>query len=218
MKTRTPGVSSGQARPYHHGHLREALVDAALELARTGGPEAIVLRAVSRQAGVSHNAAYRHFADHDDLLAAVGARCMAHLGTLMLQRIAEVPGRAGAKRAWARLNAIGRAYIDFAVSEPGWFRTAFASTSHGGPPEVLGEQAPDVDLSGDPYALLGARLDELVKVGAVPATRRAGAEQAAWSMVHGLSCLLVDGPLRGMPADEREGVVAVVLSVVERGL
>jgi AcrR family transcriptional regulator len=218
MKSTPPPTAPGPDRPYHHGHLREALVDAAMQLARRGGPEAIVLRAVSRQAGVSHNAAYRHFADHDDLLAAVGERCMAALGALMVQRIAEVPGRAGVKRAWGRLFAIGRAYIDFAVSEPGWFRTAFASTSHGGPPEAPPKHATDGDVSRDPYALLSARLDELVEVGAVPASRRPGAEQAAWSMVHGLSCLLVDGPLRGMPAADRERVVAVVLGVVQRGL
>ena len=60
-------------RPYHHGNLRETLIDAGTELARTGGPTAVVLRAVSREANVSHNAAYRHFADHEDLLAAVSA-------------------------------------------------------------------------------------------------------------------------------------------------
>ena len=69
-------IADSAAAPYHHGNLRETLVDAGMELARTGGPNAVVLRAVSRQADVSHNAAYRHFADHEDLLAAVSARCM----------------------------------------------------------------------------------------------------------------------------------------------
>ena len=67
-------MATRRSRPYHHGNLRETLVAAGVELARTGGPDAVVLRAVSRQAGVSHNAAYRHFADHDELLAAVAAR------------------------------------------------------------------------------------------------------------------------------------------------
>ncbi|MEV7028092.1 helix-turn-helix domain-containing protein, partial [Kitasatospora sp. NPDC093558] len=73
-------------RGYHHGGLREALIEAGVALARTGGPDAVVLRAASRAAGVSHNAAYRHFADHEDLIAAVGERCMHQLGRLMLQR------------------------------------------------------------------------------------------------------------------------------------
>jgi len=205
MATRT-------SRPYHHGNLRETLVEAGVELARTGGPDAVVLRAVSRQAGVSHNAAYRHFADHDELLDAVAARCMAELAHLMGERTRAVRIRDPARRAQARLEAIGRAYIDFAVGEPGWFRTAFA----GHPAAPGGRAAPPPE--DDPYALLSARLDELVEVGVLPAERRPGAEQAAWSMVHGLSNLLLDGPLRELSPEEREDAVRTALTVVRRGL
>lgn len=206
-------MSSRESRPYHHGNLREALVEAGVELARTGGPDAVVLRAVSRQAGVSHNAAYRHFADHDELLAAVAARCMAELAHLMSERADAVRLRDPAARAQARIEAIGRAYIDFAVSEPGWFRTAFAGHSAG-----LGEPAAAPPPEDDPYALLSARLDELVETGVLPAERRPGAEQAAWSMVHGLSSLLLDGPLRALSPQEREEATRVALTVVRRGL
>jgi AcrR family transcriptional regulator len=204
MQTRT-------SRPYHHGNLRETLVEAGVELARAGGPDAVVLRAVSRQAGVSHNAAYRHFADHDELLAAVAARCMAELAHLMAERTRAVRVREPVRRARARLEAIGRAYVDFAVSEPGWFRTAFA-----GHPADPGEQA--VPPEDDPYALLSARLDELVEVGALPPERRPGAEVAAWSTVHGLSGLLLDGPLRALSPQEREDATSTALAVVRRGL
>ena len=204
-------MSAHGSRPYHHGNLRETLVEAGVELARTGGPDAVVLRAVSRQAGVSHNAAYRHFADHDELLTAVAARCMAELAHLMAARIRAVRVRDPVRRSRARLEAVGRAYVDFAVSEPGWFRTAFA-----GHPAGPGERAtPPED---DPYALLSARLDELVEVGALPPERRPGAEQAAWSMVHGLSNLLLDGPLRDLSPDEREDATRTALAVVRRGL
>jgi AcrR family transcriptional regulator len=197
-------------RPYHHGNLRATLVDAALELARTGGPDAVALRAASRQAGVSHNAAYRHFADHDELLAAVGERCMAELAGLMEERTRAVRVQDPVRRARARLEAIGRAYIEFAVTEPGWFRTAFSGVPHGPAGDQPGE--------GNPFTLLSARLDELVEVGALPAERRPGAEQAAWSMVHGLSSLLLDGPLRGLSAADREAATRTVLAVVQRGL
>src|ERR1700760_3016909 len=96
----------GTRARYHHGNLRTVLVDTGVELARTGGPSAVVLRAVSRQAGVSHNAAYRHFADQEDLLAAVGERCMLRLGELMLERTKAVRTRGAVPRAWARLEAI----------------------------------------------------------------------------------------------------------------
>jgi len=205
-------MSSRASRPYHHGNLRDALVDAGVELARSGGPDAVVLRAVSRQAGVSHNAAYRHFADHDELLAAVAARCMAEIAHLMAERTRAVRVSDPALRARARLEAIGRAYIDFAVGEPGWFRTAFA-----GHPARSGESAAP-QPEDDPYALLSARLDELVEVGVLPAERRPGAEQAAWSMVHGLSGLLLDGPLRDLSPEEREDATRIALTVVRRGL
>lgn len=200
---------------YHHGDLRTALIASALELARTGGPEAVVLRAVSREAGVSHNAAYRHFVDQEDLLAAVAEQCMQHLGALMLTRTATVRTRGAEARAWARLDAIGRAYIEFARTEPGWFRTAFADAiKHG----ALASAVPPDGPGDNPYLLLNARLDELVEVGAIPADRRSGAELAAWSMVHGLSCLLVDGPLRSLPDAAVQHAITTVLGVVSRGL
>lgn len=212
-------------RTYHHGNLRAALVEAGVQLARTGGPSAVVLRAVSREAGVSHNAAYRHFADHQDLLAAVAARCTEQLGLLMIERTARVAPDEPAPRAWARLAAVGRAYIDFALTEHGWFRTAFSgATPHGGTPRggtpkgaTAAGPRPD-DAGTDPYALLGARLDELVRAGALPAERRPGAEYAAWSAVHGLAGLLVDGPLRELPADQVQVAIETVLAAVARGL
>src|SRR4051794_26985940 len=115
------------ARGYHHGNLRQALVAAGLELARKGGPNAVVLRAATRMAHVSHNAAYRHFANQEDLVAAVAEQCMTQLGLLMIERADEVRARGAARRAQARLEAIGRAYIEFARTETGWFRTAFSS-------------------------------------------------------------------------------------------
>jgi len=217
-----------KARGYHHGQLREALVEAGFRLARSAGPEAVVLRAVSREAGVSHNAAYRHFADHEDLLAAVSQRCMEQIADLMSKRAAEVRRRAAVPRAWARLRAIGGAYIEFARTEPGWFRTAFAGARHGadkqaalkGPPTADdggGADVTDPALPG-PFRLLIGCLDELVTVGALPPERRPGAEHAAWATVHGLSCLLVDGPLRDLPDDQVQIVTDKVLSVAEAGL
>lgn len=94
------------------------------------------------------------------------------------------------------------------MTEPGWFRTAFTAAH----PPVPGA------AGAGPYELLGARLDELVEVGAMPADRRPGAEFTAWSMVHGLSTLLVEGPLRGMGAPELEQALGTVLTAARRGL
>ena len=70
---------SAAARRYHHGNLRAALIDTAVGQARAGGADAVVLRDAARRTGVSHNAAYRHFTDRDDLLAEVSECGMAEL-------------------------------------------------------------------------------------------------------------------------------------------
>ena len=221
MVRRTSGQSGGQ-RGYHHGNLRAALVEAGFELARTGGPNAVLLRAASRRAGVSHNAAYRHFANQEDLLAAVAERCMTQLGLLMIERSDRVTTRDPVRRAQARLNAIGRAYIDFARTEPGWFRTAFSS-ARPHPTDAPGRQpspadSTDAEETTNPYLILGARLDDLVSVGALTPQRRRGAEYAAWSGVHGLSSLLLDGPLRDLPEPQVEQAIAAVQAAIARGL
>ena len=173
------------ARPYHHGNLRETLVDAGTELARTGGPAAVVLRAVSREADVSHNAAYRHFADHEDLLAAVSARCMRQLGLLMTERIA---GGTGRRQGPARL---GQARGDRAgVHRVRHHRARLVPhrvRRRRSPRQVIDRLPPRRSGPAQPLHVLAARLDELVAVGALPPERRPGAEYAAWSAVHGLS-------------------------------
>lgn len=208
---------TGTRRGYHHGKLRAALVDAGVELARTGGPDAVLLRAASRQAGVSHNAVYRHFADQEDLLAAVAQQCMTQLSLLMLERISQVTVRNRVRRAQARLGAVGRAYIDFARTEPGWFRTAFTSARPHADEPVRADDSDDVPIP-NPYEVLAARLDELVEVGAITPERREGGEYVAWSSVHGISSLLLDGPLRALPESEVDVAIGTVLAGISRSL
>jgi AcrR family transcriptional regulator len=81
--TRVASTGSAAARPYHHGNLRQALIDAGVDLAAESGPDAVVLREATRRAGASHNAGYRHFAGRDGLLAAVAAEGMSRLATAM---------------------------------------------------------------------------------------------------------------------------------------
>jgi AcrR family transcriptional regulator len=211
-----PEARSYHPRSYHHGQLHEALLEAGVELARTGGPDALVVRELSRRVGVSHNAAYRHFPDREALVAHVAARCMALLALLIERRVADVPRqRSRAALATARLRACGRAYVEFALTQPGLFRSAFS------PPNpysgVVAEMGTGESGLG-PYELLGARLDELVEVGTLPPERRPGAELSAWSSVHGYAALLLDGPLRDLPAAERAEGLDRLLDMVERGL
>ncbi|MBL7633156.1 TetR/AcrR family transcriptional regulator [Frankia nepalensis] len=195
--------------PYHHGNLREALIAAATQLAAEHGPDAVVLREAARRVGVSHNAAYRHFADRDALLRAVSARAMTEFGQLMATRIAGSATGHDKDAAAARFEASGRAYVEFATTHPGLFRMACAWS--------LGDVAPDAAVN-HPYAQLSERLDELVSTGVITPARRQNAEIAAWSAVHGFAMLVLDGPLSVVPPDERERGLAEVLRVVREGI
>ena len=200
-----------RAQPYHHGNLRPVLIDTAVELARTTGPDGVVLREVARRAGVSHNAAYRHFDDRAALLVEVAGCAMTDLEEAMRARIDAVTLTDPAARATARLRETGRAYVDFALREPGLFAVAFRA------PEGPRVHSDPQTLTG-PYAVLNAVLDELVACGAVTPERRLGADVACWATVHGFASLSLDGPLRAMPKEMRDPLLEIVLDVVHRGL
>jgi AcrR family transcriptional regulator len=212
------GASDPPARrdTYHHGHLREALIEAGMRLAREGGPDAVGLREANRAAGVSHSAAYRHFPDRDSLLRAVSERCFAQLANLMEKRIAELPHRRDPKRhAWEALEATGRAYVEFALNEPGWFRTVFGVPPTLGP---IGASEGRAETGRSAYEILSGCLDDLVATGELAASRRPGAEIGPWSAVHGLASLCVDGPLRAAPKEAKSAALDTVVDLVQRGL
>ena len=213
---------------YRHGDLRRALIAAGMELARSGGPEAVVLRETTRRAGVVPNAAYRHFASRVDLLAAVRAAATAAAAVAMEKEFARVQRRSTASRsaddavqlARASLRAVGLGYLRFAFEEPGLFRTAFVSAAAAG--DAPERRAPDPERAGasgrNPFQLLGDALDRYVESGLLAPQRRPGAEYLAWSAVHGLAMLALDGPLRGTPRTKLRALGERVVEMVERGL
>jgi AcrR family transcriptional regulator len=210
------GTAVPERSTYRHGDLRRALIDAGLAMARTGGPDAIVLREATRTAGVSPNAAYRHFADRNALMLAVSAVSQGRAADVMEATIAALPGTGDpAADARVRLRAVGRAYLRFAQDEPGLFRAAFSV-----PAEMSTALDPDkAGTSGrTPFQILGAVLDELVEVGVLPAERRPNAEFLAWSSVHGLGMLVIDGPLYGITDELVEHTTERLLDMVDRGL
>lgn len=200
---------------YRHGDLRRALLEAGIELARAGGPDAVVLREATRRAGVVPNAAYRHFASRDDLLHAVRAAALSALAVAMEAELAKVRKGPPAEFARASLRAVGAGYLRFAQAETGLFRTAF-SGGHQVESDVDPAKAGASGLN--PFQLLSAALDRLVEAGGLPAARRPGAEFLAWSAVHGLALLIVDGPLRGVPGKQKQDLGQRLLEMVENGL
>jgi len=198
------------------GAVRRGLLEAGVALARTGGPDAVVLREAVRRVGVAPNAAYRHFADRDALLNAVCVAAMREMAKRMEAEIAHVAAPYGGREgATARLIAVGTAYLDFATSEPGLFETAFAVPRHL-------EYATSDDVAGaggrTPLQLLQGVLDELVETGGLPLERRPGAEYVAWASVHGMATLISQGPLRELPQEAKNNLRDQLLAFVARGL
>lgn len=189
---------------YHHGNLRAALVETAVELGREKGPEGIVLREVARRTGVSHNAAYRHFSDRDELLHEVAGVALAELGAAMQAKVRRVRGADPSDRARRRLRATGQAYVEYALAEPGLFRVGFNEVSFG-------------ELSG-PFQMLADALDECVEAGFTPASKRPGAELICWAGVHGFAMLYGTGPLREVPRKQREADLGRLLDRIDDSL
>lgn len=205
-------TTSTPQRRYHHGDLRNALIQAGVELAREGGPDAIVLREAARRVGVSPNAAYRHFADLPDLVDAVARQGLTELANAMQREIAK-HRETGDARADARvyIRATGHAYVDFALTQSGLFLTAFERQHRLYSKEAMGEDW------CSPQDMLTEGLLRLVAAGLLPAEEMESARMLAWSTVHGLSLLLM-GPMSDLPKRERASLIDATLDQISRGL
>lgn len=169
------------AARYHHGDLAEALRSAALEAIARDGVEKLNLRDLARQLGVSPGAPYRHYADKDALLKAVGAEIAANFQAEVARAQAEAP-----PDAISQFRAIGIANVRFAVRYPAHFRVLYL-------PGIIDQQA--AAQMAEERAILRAAQDrgELVEL---PVDDIA---LAASSLVYGLSRLIVDDLLPGPP-------------------
>jgi AcrR family transcriptional regulator len=184
---RKPRTAAAPDKPkaYHHGNLRRALLDGALRLLETKGVAGLTLRAAARAAGVSQAAPYRHFADKGALLAAV-----AEEGFRALTAATRAAMRAQSGDRVTGFRAHGLAYIRYAVEHPARFRLMFGreSSLHAGPASLR-------QAANETFALLVAGIAGGQKLGVIRAGDPTELALASWSMVHGLSALLVDGQL-----------------------
>jgi len=181
------------SKPYHHGALREALLAAAERILERDGMVGLTLRAAAREAGASHAAPKNHFGDLTGLLSELAAVGFDRFTNRM------VAAASDQATPQARLNAIGHAYVQFAVTDPGLFQLMFRG-------ERLDAARPALrDAKDRSYRMLTdavAAAHPLDRATA-DAPIAAGAQVVrAWAMVHGYAMLLLDGrldPLLGDP-------------------
>lgn len=175
-----------RARTYHHGDLRNALIQTALAMMPDTGVQALSLREVARRAGVSHSAAYRHFADKEALLARIATEGFEQLTAMM-----RAAGAAHARDPMRRLRAIGLAYVEFGRRHAQHLQIMFGSQigafeSH---PELARAASEAFE-----------ELARTVRCGEHSGAMRTGDERAAtlaaWALVHGFAMLLAGGRVR----------------------
>lgn len=187
-------------KTYHHGDLRQSLIEAALVHLKTKDVKSLSLREVARQAGVSHTAPYRHFADKADLLAAVAEEGFTEFGRYLQDAV----DRAHTEPIES-LRATGVAYVRYALDHPTHFRVMFShyplEPSENGSLEVVSQGTFQI-------------LVDIIRAGQAAKTIKSGDPRTLalgkWALVHGLAMLMLDGML---PA-EGEAAIALVRSVV----
>jgi AcrR family transcriptional regulator len=197
----------GGRRGYHHGNLREALVEAALELIAEKGPAGFTFAEASRHAGVSPAAPYRHFRDRDALLAEVARRGFEHFAQALAAAWDE--GRPNVRAAFDRL---GKAYLAFARSEPAYFAAMFESGLS------LAEHRELAEAGDRAFAVLRSACEAIVA--GMPAARRPPAMMMAlhiWSLSHGIASLFArgDAARRPLPMSPEELLEAAALIYLE---
>jgi AcrR family transcriptional regulator len=182
-------VARKRPHPYHHGDLPRALLQEAVRVIEKDGVEALTLRAVGQRLGVSRTALYRHFADKSSLLASVAAEGFRAL-------------RLELNDAWDRhdggqqgFEAMGAAYVRFAVAHPSHYRVMFGGfIEHGAKGSPLAREG------GAAFQVL---VDAIVTLQKQRAIRRDDPQELAqyiWATVHGVAMLAIDGQLR-QPVD-----------------
>jgi len=169
-------------KPYHHGNLAESLLDAVDELATKFGLEAVTLRACAKIVGVSPSSAFRHYSDKKALLTAFATKALHQLSDAMQQARddAEVQGQ-------NPFLAVGLAYIEFALDKPAFFRAMWREETIYSEDENYRKatQALSAHLqSGFAQTIVDQDPNNF-----------SPQELLAWSSVHGLASLFVDGPV-----------------------
>ncbi|MBD2775312.1 TetR/AcrR family transcriptional regulator [Iningainema tapete] len=197
---------------YHHGDLRRALIDAAIELVAEKDVSSLSLREVARRVGVSHAAPYRHFADKDILLGAVAEEGFKELTSALNTAIEQA-----LPHPLRRLEASGVAYVQYAIAHPSHYRVMFGS--YRGEHMKATQPNPSLVAAGEQTFMV---LVNLIMEGQSAGMVRPGDAKelawVAWSLVHGLAMLLIDGQLPLSNASEVTSLANFMTQTLTQGL
>lgn len=178
-----PDDEKAKRAKYHHGDLKRALTDAALQLVQEKGPKGFTLREVARRAGVSTAAPYRHFADKAQLLAAVAAQGFVQLHDALDATVAANPDLP------QQAIAMGKAYVRWAVSHPDYYQVMFGS-------ELDKTESPDVLAAGArAFDDLLDTIKRCQEAGLLPTGDPYATAGPIWSLLHGISMLTIGSDL-----------------------
>ena len=179
---------------YHHGDLKAALISAATKILKEKGIEALSLRGLAAEVGVSHMAPYAHFKNKTELFQSIAAYGFSGLA----DKMEKVQGDLAPVE---RILAYGTAYIEYAIANAPLYRLMLSQTQDTGPRKAKGARHLSEELkaaSQRPYDLLESEFALLIKDEELRKIRT----QGAWSIVHGMAALIIDGHLtvpKGMP-------------------
>lgn len=174
---------------YHHGDLRNSLVSAGLKILREEGLDALSLRRVAREAEVSAAAPYRHFKDKQALMAAISETGFRELRSMLVAANEQQPGD---------LDHSGAAYLTFAQKHPEQYRLMFTHNL------MCSDEVEESlkDSSSDAFGALVETIETGIQNGRIADTQSPNLALAAWSLVHGIAMLLIDGILTDGPYGE----------------
>ncbi len=195
-------------KAYHHGNLKQALVEATLSLIQEKGPTGFTLAEAARQAGVSPAAPYRHFKGREDLIAEV-----ARQGYILFAEQLETAYNRGKPTPLTAFEAVGRAYLDFARTRPGYYIAMFESGV-----STVGN--PDLNMvENRAMAVLTQAAENLFEH--LPKSQRPPATMVShhiWAMSHGVVELFARGEPGGRAPFSPEELLESGIGIYLRGL
>ena len=196
---------------YHHGDLRQKIIDEALAWIERENIVSLSLRGIARRLGVSHNAPYRHFPDKESLLVAIAEIGFQQLHQALQQTLDTLGDKF--ENHQQRLEAIGVAYIRYAVENQTYYRVMFSDR------QLICEKYPELDrISEQAFMVLLNVIEAGQEAKVFIAEDSRQLARVCWSLTHGVSMLAIDNQLTISDSDDILELARIATKTVSRGL